>query len=78
MDQFAVIGEDGWNDPSEPPDTDRTVQIAWEDMSYSENSLAFRDTIASEPQEETVYWWNLNPVSIIARPELIGAWRERP
>lgn len=77
--KYAVIGEDGWISPQDPPDTDRAVQLAWDDMSYSKDSLGFRDMKSEKPQSGRYYWWSLREgysyLSLIP-DESIGAWRE--
>jgi hypothetical protein len=78
-DQFATLGEDGWMSPTEPPNTDRTVQIAWDDMSYGPNSLGFYDGIAETPDSGRRFWWS-SPAGRGFRQlsaGSIGAWRER-
>lgn len=79
-DLLAVLGEDGWMSPAEPPNTDRTVQIAWDDMSYGPNSLGFYDGIAEIPDSGRRFWWSspagrgFHQLSAGS----VGAWRERP
>ena len=75
---LAVIGEDGWMSPANPPDTDRTVQIAWEDMSYGPNSLGFYDGIAETPDSGRRFWWS-SPAGRGFHQlgtGSVGAWRE--
>ena len=72
---FAVIGEDGWETPDNPPNTDRVVQIAWEDMSTSENLLGFYDGIAEIPDSGRRYWWT-HPRMTQHDKGAIGAWRD--
>lgn len=78
-DLFAVIGENGWMSPAEPPDTDRTVQIAWEDMSYGPNSLGFYDGIAEIPDSGRRFWWSNPPGRGFHQLSAgsVGAWREK-
>ena len=78
-DLLAVLGEDGWMSPANPPDTDRTVQLAWEDMSYGPNSLGFYDGIAEIPDSGRRFWWESPPgrgFRQIKDASLVGAWRE--
>ena len=78
---LAVIGEDGWRSPSNPPDTDRTVQLAWEDMSYGSNSLGFYDGLAEIPDSGRRFWWECpkgRGFHQIKDVSLVGAWREIP
>ena len=72
---FAVIGEDGWESPDNPPSNDRVVQIAWDDMSTSENSLGFYDGIAEIPDSGRRYWWT-HPGMTQLDKSAIGAWRD--
>lgn len=78
-DLLAVIGEDGWMSPSEPPDTDRTVQLAWDDMSYGSNSTGFFAGVAEIPDSGRRFWWELPPgrgFRQIKDASMVGAWRE--
>ena len=76
---LAVLGEDGWMSPAYPPNTDRTVQISWDDMSYGPNSLGFYDGIAEIPDSGRRFWWSspagrgFHQLSAGS----VGAWRER-
>jgi hypothetical protein len=74
---FAVVGEDGWESPDNPPGNDRVVQIAWDDMSASENSLGFYDGIAEIPDSGKRYWWT-HPRMTQHDKSAIGAWRDIP
>lgn len=75
---LAVIGEDGWVSPTEPPDTDRLVQLAWDDMSYGENSRGFYDSVAEMPASGKMFWWSWPIGGGMHRlpSDHIGAWRE--
>lgn len=75
---LAVIGEDGWMSPAEPPDTDRLVQLAWDDMSYGENSRGFYDSVAEMPASGKMFWWSWPVGGGMHRlpSDHIGAWRE--
>lgn len=78
-DLLAVLGEDGWMSPAAPPNSDRTVQIAWEDMSYGPNSLGFYDGIAEIPDSGRRFWWDSPPgrgFRQIKDATMVGAWRE--
>jgi len=77
-DLLAVIGEDGWMSPAEPPDTDRLVQLAWDDMSYGENSRGFYDSVAEMPASGKMFWWSWPVGGGMHRlpSDHIGAWRE--
>jgi hypothetical protein len=74
---FAVIGEDGWESPDNPPDDDRLVQVAWDDMSTSEKALGFYDGIAEIPDSGRRYWWS-HPQMTKLNKGAVGAWREIP
>lgn len=74
---FAVIGEDGWRAPGDPPDTARSIQIAWDDMSFGPNSIGFYEAIEEMPVSGKRYYWTKwlgywTPHN----PDTIGAWRE--
>ena len=75
---LAVIGEDGWMSPTEPPDTDRMVQLAWDDMSYGVNSRGFYDSVAEMPASGKMFWWSWPVGGGMHRlpSDHIGAWRE--
>ena len=77
-DLLAVIGEDGWESPSKPPDNDRLVQLAWDDMSYGESSRGFYDELAEIPVSGKRYWWSWPIGQGLHRipSEHVGAWRE--
>ncbi len=77
-DWLAVIGEDGWMSPTEPPDTDRLVKLAWDDMSYSDNSRGFYDSLAEIPASGKMFWWSWPVGGGMHRlpSDHIGAWRE--
>lgn len=80
-DLLAVIGKDGWMSPTEPPNSDRVVQIAWDDMSFSQNSLAFYDGLAEIPDSGMRFWWGSPPgrgFYQIKDAAYVGAWREVP
>lgn len=51
--------EDGWRDAKEdPPDSDRTVLIRWDDGSGNENTKGFYDSVSSIPQNPEKWWWS--------------------
>jgi len=75
--KMAVIGEDGWTALDTPPDSDRIIQLAWEDGSYGQSTLGFYDMKAEIPQSGVHYWWILTPMRPI-NAETISAWREKP
>lgn len=73
----AVIGEDGWRSASDPPDTDATVQIAWDDLSTSDEALGFYDSPSGESNR--VWWFHSAGHGIhISPPGHIVAWRQKP
>ena len=68
---------EGWRDAEEdPPDNDRTVQIAWDDGSTSPNTLGFYDSVAMTPESTEKFWWNQSPLCK-CQPGAVLAWRER-
>ena len=69
--EYATIGENGWMDINTPPNSDRTVQIAWDDYSYGKGSLGFYDSIYGKP-EKKIWWHNGRPYE----DGKIMAWRE--
>ena len=71
---LKLIGE-GWHPASDPPDTDRIVQVAWDDGSTSPSALAFYDSKATIPQEDKKYWWACSNLDLV--PNVL-AWRELP
>lgn len=77
--KFAVIGEDGWQSISEPPDSDRKIQVAWEDMSYDDNSYGFYNVEAVKQGKNDI-WWELRPNSHMQMLPAwcLGAWRDIP
>lgn len=75
MNDFAVIGEDGWESPNNPPSNDRTVQIAWDDLSTSPQTLGFYDGLAEIPDSGRRFWWS-HPRMVKYEKSEIGAWRE--
>lgn len=46
--------DDGWILASEPPNTDRTVRIMWDDWSFG--SLGFFDSKAEIPEGPRIWW----------------------
>lgn len=79
-DEFAEIGEDGWRAPNDPPNSDRLVQIAYDDMSFGVNTLGFYDGISEIPDSGRRFWWS-SPAGrgFHQLPEgHVGAWRETP
>lgn len=76
----AVVGEDGWRSAGEPPNTDRFVEIAWEDGSHGSPTLGFYDGIAEIPDSGRRWWWEWSKQRGFNRITLDGAvlaWRER-
>lgn len=79
MSDFAVIGMDGWMSPKDPPDNDRPVQLAWDDMSFG-NSFGFYDSKAEWNRKGMTagqkIWWTSSLVPL--QDGAVGAWREIP
>lgn len=76
----AVVGEDGWRSAGEPPNTDRLVEIAWEDGSHGNPTLGFYDGIAEIPDSGRRWWWEWSKERGFHQITLDGAvlaWRER-
>jgi len=48
---------EGWNSPSELPDTDRDVEIMWDDESVSCRWVGFADEISQIPPTGVRVWW---------------------
>ena len=71
----AIIGEEGWKSPGEPPDDDRVIQIAWDDMSTSDKTIGFYDGVAEKPDSGRRFFWSF-PSMIKHENYEIGAWRE--
>lgn len=71
-----LLVEDGWTPASEPPDTDRAVQVAWDDGSTSENALCFYDSKSIIPPDGKKYWWTHPKMNLLSDGDVI-AWRER-
>ena len=73
---------DGWTRVTNPPDTDREVQLMWDDGSFGEHSIGFYDSKATIPQDPEKFWWSysvaarLHPVPL--PHEAVIAWREIP
>lgn len=74
--ELAVIGENGWRSADDPPDTDRAVQIAWDDMSTSPKCIGCFDSKSMLPDPGPRMWWAMWPSVHVATGQ-IGAWRER-
>ena len=64
---------EGWHPASEPPDTDRIVQVAWDDGSTSPSALSFYDCKATIPATDKKYWWACPNLDLV--PNVL-AWRE--
>ena len=73
---IAKLVSDGWMVADNPPNTNRTVQVAWDDGSYGQESLAFYDGKSEIPQGPEKYWWSHPHLSILPTGSVI-AWRER-
>lgn len=76
----AVVGEDGWRSAGEPPNTDRLVEIAWEDGSHGNPTLGFYDGIAEIPDSGRRWWWEWSKArgfNQITFDGAVMAWRER-
>ena len=69
----SCLGE-GWNWAYTPPDSDRLVQIAWDDGSTSDDTLGFYDSVSSIPPTEEKVWWSKD--SCLLGNEAVLAWRE--
>lgn len=67
--------ENGWNSVDDPPNTSRLVQVAWDDGSYGESSLAFYD-YGSGCSDDVKHWWAF-PGMVILPTDNIVAWREK-
>lgn len=67
--------KEGWTLASNPPDTDRAVQVAWDDGSTSETVLAFYDSKSTIPETRKKFWWG-HP-KVYCMPEgAVLAWKE--
>ena len=69
----SCLGE-GWNWAYTPPDSDRLVQIAWDDGSTSDDTLGFYDSVSSIPPTEEKVWWNKD--LCLLGDDAVLAWRE--
>jgi hypothetical protein len=68
---------EGWTPATEPPDTDRIVQVAWEDDgSTGPTSLAFYDSEAITPPQPEKFWWSHPGMTKYSDGGGIIAWRE--
>jgi hypothetical protein len=72
-----VLGrfEGGWTRASQPPDTDRIVQVMWADGSSGPNALCFYDSQAVMPPVERKYWWTYPRMELLPEGAVL-AWRE--
>lgn len=69
--------EDGWHDAkTDPPDTDRVVQVAWDDGSTGPNSMAFFDGKSVMPDDGSRYWWSHPQITTLTEGSVL-AWKER-
>lgn len=69
-----LLGE-GWHDAEEdPPDSDRIVQIAWEDGSFGPKTRGFYDGMAEIPDSGRRYWWQF-PMTLLPDGSVL-AWKE--
>ena len=77
---MAEIGVSGWRAATTPPDSDRIVQIAWDDWSYGPNSLGFHDGVNEIPDSGRRYWWSSPVGRGYSRlgAGAVSAWREIP
>ena len=76
--RLAVIGENGWCSPDNPPSNNRTVQVAWDDMSYGKESFGFYDAKSIEPDSARKYWWSFPAQQgfFLLPDGSVGAWRD--
>jgi len=72
---YAIIGQHGWKPASQMPHDTRTVQVAWDDGSFSKTSLAFCDEISGS-KSSVRKWWSVSPICLIPNGHVL-AWRER-
>jgi hypothetical protein len=76
---IAEIGVNGWRDAVyDPPETDRIVQVAWDDMSTSPNAKGFYDSAAETPPSSRRFWWTFDYAQnfIPLSDDCVLAWRE--
>lgn len=75
---LGVLLDNGWRDARmDPPDNDRSVQIAWSDGSFDENSTGAYDSFSGE-EEKGKKWWVPWCGGGWAVTEGVIAWREWP
>jgi hypothetical protein len=70
----ARLVSEGWTLADNPPNTDRVVQVAWDDGSTGPTSLAFYDGKAEIPPGQEKFWWAYPGLSLL---ENVTAWIER-
>lgn len=89
-DAFPIISEDdagskveipdGWTPVSEPPNTDREVQLMWDDGSFGKSSIGFYDQKSSIPQNPEYFWWSYSAAARLHPVPMpdghVIAWRE--
>lgn len=74
--------EAGWRDAAtDPPNDDRTVQIAWDDGSTSDGLRGFHDSISGHggpKYDGKRFWWHWpwEGKAQLATPLKVLAWRE--
>src|SRR5262245_55088787 len=72
---LSRLVEEGWTPASDPPNTDRIVQVAGEDGSTGPSALCFYDLKAVMPKGRK-YWWT-HPKMEILPDHAVLAWREQ-
>ena len=76
---IKTIIPDGMVPSSEPTDTDREVQLMWDDGSFGEHSIGFM-IVSIRPQDPEYFWWSYSPAARLHPVPLphghVIAWRE--
>ncbi len=78
LNEFVLedLVEQGWRSAKNPPNTDRTVEIATSDGDWGPNLLGFYDTVSSVPQRDEAFWWTHPKMTQLPKEHVI-AWREK-
>lgn len=67
---------EGWTPADSPPDTNRIVQIAYDDGSTGPNCKGFFDEVQQIPPTGVRLWWDMNPYPHLY-PHVL-AWKDIP
>ena len=75
-DILEQLVKDGWTPATEFPDTDRLVQVAYDDRSTGPNAVGFVDEVSQIPPTGKRVWWEIGKYPPVYQSNCIVAWRE--